>query len=51
MYACQIYVAAQRSLPGLDANIAAGKFGDLKVGPIPLEVQVSVLGFVGSATK
>ncbi|KAL4428286.1 hypothetical protein ABPG75_002375 [Micractinium tetrahymenae] len=30
MYACQIFQAAQRELPGLDEDIASGSFGRLK---------------------
>eukprot|EP00959_Pyramimonas_sp_CCMP1952_P291276 6092925-Pyramimonas_sp.AAC.1 len=30
MYACQIFEAANRELPGLDKAIAAGEFGGLK---------------------
>ncbi|KAL4418640.1 hypothetical protein ABPG77_005377, partial [Micractinium sp. CCAP 211/92] len=30
MYACQIFQAAQRELPGLSEDIAAGRFGALK---------------------
>eukprot|EP00242_Pyramimonas_sp_CCMP2087_P016560 CAMPEP_0198204252 /NCGR_PEP_ID=MMETSP1445-20131203/7647_1 /TAXON_ID=36898 /ORGANISM="Pyramimonas sp., Strain CCMP2087" /LENGTH=555 /DNA_ID=CAMNT_0043876041 /DNA_START=119 /DNA_END=1783 /DNA_ORIENTATION=+ len=30
MYACQIYQAASKDLPSLEADIASGKFGELK---------------------
>ncbi len=30
MYACQIYKAAEKDLPGLDEDIAAGRFQPLK---------------------
>lgn len=30
MYACQIYKAAEKDLPGLEEDIAAGRFRPLK---------------------
>ena len=32
MYACQIFKEAERRLPALHDQIAAGNFGDLKAG-------------------
>ena len=35
MYACQIFNAAEKDIPGLEKSISEGKFSDLKVTPPP----------------